>query len=277
MTRAPAFTAILSAVIGACSLTTDLDGFTNGPKDAGPNPADVGTSSSLDGMAPPGVDGSTAMDSGTDGGAPASCPQKPVSICEEFDADEKKNGWLVAQTGGASIGPATAPWGEHGLLVTIPKADTGDLPNAYWEKRFQATISKFSFDVDLEFDQIPTNVGEYHNVVGVRIDHGNTYNVVYLTIGTASIGYAVQDFPAHDGDIDYRGITLAPGARHHLHFEAAVGGASRIVIDGTTQADNPTPAFFQAGQPTTAVGITLSGLPTTSMAIGYGHLIFTGE
>lgn len=265
---------IAAVFAAACSLTTDLDGFAVGTKDAGPRPSDGGAT---DGTTTSSVDSSAAFEAGADAAPRPECPDKPVSLCEEFESDEKKNGWQVTQAGGATVAPATAPWGEHGLVVTIPKAESGDIPNAFWAKKFSPQVSKLTLDLDLQYDQIPTNAGEYHNTLAVRVDHGDTYNIVYLSIGTASIGYVVQDFPGHDGDIDYRGLTLPPGVRHHVHVEIAAGGASRIAIDGEVKTDHPAPAFFRAGQPTLLVGITLSGVPSTPMTMGYAHLAFSGE
>jgi hypothetical protein len=217
------------------------------------------------------------VEGGSDAGTPATCPNEPVAVCEEFDADEKKNGWTVTQLNGASIAPAMAPWGEHGLVVTTPATASGDAPFADWEKKFEKTVSKMTLESDLQYDQIPTNPGEYHNTFAVRVDHGTTYNIIYLSIGAGAVGWAVQDFPSHDGDIDYRVVPVSANQRHHVHFDIEVGGRSRFAVDGVTQADNPTPAYFLAGQPTLDVGVTVSGVPSTEMTIGFAHLVFTGE
>jgi hypothetical protein len=262
-------------VVGACSLTTNLDGFTGGAKDAGAAP----------GPAPAPSEGGALQDvlvvpiaeGGSEAATPAACSDKLAAVCEEFDADETKNGWTVTQLNGASIGLATAPWGEHGLVVTTPATASGDAPVAYWEKKLEKTVSKMTLEVDLQYDQIPTNPGEYHNTLAVRVDHGDTYNIIYLSIGSGAVGWAVQDFPSHDGGLDYRVVPVSPNQRHRVHFDIEVGGRSRFAVDGVTQADNPTPAYFLAGQATLDVGVTVYGVPSTEMTMGFAHLVFIAE
>jgi hypothetical protein len=264
-------------VVGACSLTTDLDGFSGGSHDGGgPGPAPGSDGGGVVNV--PGRDGSAPpSEAGSEAGTPATCPNKPVVVCEEFDSDEKKNAWTVTQANGASIGVTTTPWGERGLLVSAPQTASGDAPFAHWEKDFEKTVSKMSLEIDLQYDQIPVNPGEYHNTFAVRVDHGATYNIVYLTVGSGAAGWAVQDFPSHDGDLDYRIVPVAPNQRHHVHFDIEVGGRSRFVVDGVTQADNPTPAYVLAGTPKLYVGVTVYGVPSTEMTTGFAHLVFTGE
>ena len=111
----------------------------------------------------------------------------------------------------------------------------------------------------------------------MNLGHGSTYNVIYLSLGSGVTGWAVQDFPSHDGDLDYRIVPVPPNQRHHVHFDIEVGGRSRFVVDGVTQADNPTPAYVLAGQPTLIVGVTVYGVPSTPMTMGFAHLVFTAE
>jgi hypothetical protein len=264
-------------VVGACSLTTDLDGFTGGTHDAGTGRVTTPPGSDAAVVDARVEDGRAPTDGGAEAGAPPTCPDEPVAVCEEFDSDEKKNAWTVTQLNGASIAPATAPWGEHGLVVTTPKTASGDAPVAFWEKKFEKTVSKMTLDVDLQYDQIPINSGEFHNTFAVRVDHGTTYNIIYLTIGAGASGWAVQDFPSHDGDLDYRVVPVSPNERHHAHFDIEVGGRSRFAVDGVTQADNPTPAYFLAGEPTLYLGVTVYGVPSTEMTMGFAHLVFTAE
>lgn len=266
-------------LVGACTLTTSFDGYRSGGLPDGTSSGGEGGSTLV------GPDGSTSGEAGLrpEGGADGgpfgeggACPDKPVALCEEFDSDEK-NGWEVVVEGAATVRTERSPEGEPGLRAVVQKTEPGaTAPIAYWQKKFQKTVSKLSFDVDLIYDNHVVNAGEYHIVFVIGLDHGATYNLLYVTIPDEKNGWAIQDFPS-SGLIDYRVVDVPEKVRHHVHFDAEAGGRARFVVDGMTQQDNVSPAFLKAGLPSISVGVTLSTVPTTPIDVGYAHLVFTGE
>lgn len=266
--------ALVLCALGACTLTTDLDGFVGGPSDASRAETGSADDTSQDGTTP-------IPEAGTDVTSPAleagSCPDKPVALCEEFLTDEKANGWEVVQMAGGTTTVLPDDGGARGLAAIVPVTTAGDAPVAFWQRAFEKTVSKISFDADFGYDVRPTHSGEYHIMFAIRLDHGATWNLLYLTDHPDHNGWAIQDFPQHDGAIDYRAIQVSPGGPHHVHVDVAVGGTASFAVDGTVVSANPTPGFVLAGTPTLMLGITLSGVPTTPLAVGFEHVVFTGE
>lgn len=275
--RAAAAGTLASALaLAACSLSVDLTGLSSGE---GPEAGPPGEGPPVDG-APPDAP-TVARDGGGggvggEGGRDGACPEKLVALCEDFEGNETKNGWEVVQRSGGTAQVTTAPNGERGLSAIVPKVDTGDGPAAYWSKAFDKTVSKISVDLDLQYGPVPSS-GEYHTTIMVRIDHGPTWNLAYFNVAAPPNGFAVQDFPVHADNIDYQLVDVSPNQPHHLHFDVEVGGRSRFAVDGVTQKDNPTPSFFQAGQPTLMVGVTGGTVPASGLALGCAHVVFTGE
>jgi len=116
-------------------------------------------------------------------------------------------------------------------------------------------------------------------VLQVRIEHGATWNLIYLSVHPDKNGFVLQDFTqAGAGAIDFQVVDIPPGlTAHHLHFDVAVGGRTHFAIDGVQLQDYVTDGFMQAGTPSIYAGVSLSTIPATPIAVGFANLVFTGE
>lgn len=269
-------------LVTACSLTTDLDGFSSGglPADGGEGGSlsDVPIVTNPDG-GPMREGGSNEAGPTIDGGG--GCPQKPIALCEGFDTDETANGWQVITSNGATANVITAS-GQRGLLLTVPKADVGGSDAiAFWSKAIDKVVSKLSFDVDMIYDQRTLNPSEYHVLFEIRVNKPDAkYTLIYITVpGDTTNGWVIQDFPPGSDTLDYHPIpdAISENVQHHIHWDVAVGGKANLIVDGAIVDSHDTPAFFQPGTVNVSIGVTLSQVPTTPINVGYDNLVFTGE
>ncbi|MBX3231169.1 MAG: hypothetical protein KIT84_09530 [Labilithrix sp.] len=270
---------VAAALLGACSVLTDLDGFTGG---GSASPDGAPPSTDVDAGAPVGDAGAPLEASvipGVDAGFDAAtftCPTAAIAICETFDRDAEEGGWSVTAQGGAAIGRKDF-LGQPALVTSVPAKESGNPPVAFWHRSFERTVSKLSFDADMAYDNRTAASPEYHVLFQVRLQHGESFNLLYVTVPSDGNGFALQEFKPTPGQLDYRVIDIPPGGVRHVHWDVEIGGRTHFDIDGKQVVDIATPPYVSAGQPTVLLGVVLSEVPTTPIELALDNVVFLAD
>jgi hypothetical protein len=274
---AVAAVAVASSLFVGCSLFTDLGGLSDDavPGDGGGR--ESGSSSGGEGGGTNPEAGGLLPDSGgaPDGKAP-NCPAT-ARLCDDF---ERATSLLLGPWDDQFISGGGALTIENGKLVaTVPgRPGVGTEPLAFLQKTIPGALTKFTVDMDVGFNQRPPTAADYHLFVRVRIDvPGGGFQLVYLTIDNLGNGFALQDFTTTTM-LEYKGFTMDT-AIHHVKVEYALGGKSRLSIDGATIHEINTPAFMKAGTMQLMAGVSGSqgDGATTPVTVTTDNVIFLAE
>jgi len=271
------FVFVLLGVAG-CSLFTDLGGLSDDDDGGAPPSPDAG-SPGLDGGGPSAMDGSTTTEASPDSGPTLVCPAG-AHICDDF---QRATPFVPTWTDQYLNGGGTLAIENGQLVARVPAraSATGPEPLAFLQKTVPGPLSRFTIECDVGFDRRPSPT-DFHLFLKVNINTGGTagrdFQLVYVTIENDHNGFVLQDFTT-TSMIEYKSYVLNPGF-HHVKMEFAVGGKSRLTINGSVIHEIDTPAFMKPGRMEFNAGVSGSGSdssPTTPVVVTTDNVIFTAE
>lgn len=164
----------------ACSLFTDLSGFSeNGPStEGGPNPP-----------GPEGGSEAAAADAeaGTEAG-PSFCSTQTQTFCADFESGELLTGWTkkTADTIGAlALSDTRSLSPRRSLFAMLPRRNQGEPPSRVTlDKLFEGPFKRVVVEFDVYLEGAEWLVGDINSaMVGIEFFSSLPGNAVFLSIG----------------------------------------------------------------------------------------------
>jgi hypothetical protein len=249
---------VLGTALGACSLLTDLSGYS---EDAGA-PADASTDADGGTTAPP--DGATGTDAAATPDAARFCVPNAHTFCADFEDGDVMTGWSrneIAPEGSLSASTARFVSPSHALLTTMDRR-AADAPPAYAQltKTFDGW-HKVAIDLDLFVEPPAWQLGDVNSgffVVffyadGVEFGVAMSLGELYITFGTPASSSPQDNKPLPFGSWVHLHAVVSPSALDatvgSVPFTsswsppAAAANARMSVQLGIAGYNRPAPAF----------------------------------
>jgi hypothetical protein len=273
-----AFAALLAGVAAACSLTTSLDGFSNGAAvgDGGPALVEGGTIG--DGGGQP----TDAGDGGFDAGPAFRCADHPqATYCADFETTPVTLGWKhVTMVAGGTLNAVPGRFGV-GLAAAVPPYDSPAEPIASLESDLQLNDRQdFTYAVDMLADSL--SGGGQVDFVAFGF-HGPFYILTLRAGGGGHVDlYEYGDSFGATAKLDhYLPLLVQPTLGRWVHVEGQVTFTAstihlKLTFDGVLAFDGNLQGNPWVGQPYVYTGITqASGGGSNPITIRVDDLLVT--
>jgi hypothetical protein len=273
-----------SNAVGACSLTTSLDGFTGGTlADAGPFPdADAATDAPIPdaGVADAPID------------APAAAPfceslsPKPM-FCDDFERPTVMGAWKDTFTSGGGmvdLAPSSRTTTGRELRAMIPLFSGSGVAFARLEKVFPLAEA-VSYSFSLFIDAAPAESGSQtmNLVISPPASNGDFYSF-YLFNRVSGFTLIEQTFPNGSGvngafveHVLSTPITYAKWQRIEVKAKLTSPTRLTVTVEGQTAYDAPAHPFVRPGSITLSAGIHYGESPVGPLALRIDDLVLDAK
>lgn len=171
---------VTTASLLACSLFTDLSGFSENlpTTEGGPGPSGVDGGSDS---------GTSDAEAGADAGPPF-CSTQPHAFCADFENGDLLTGWTKKQTdpiGALALSDIRSRSPRRSLFAMLPRRDQAEPPSRVTlDKFFEGPFKRVVVELDVYLEGTEWHVGDINSaLVGIEFFSSLPGDAVFLSIG----------------------------------------------------------------------------------------------
>jgi hypothetical protein len=255
----------IGLVLGACSLTTSLDGLTGGASSDAGNAGDAGAADA------PALDASTrdsSADGASEGGRYCATVSPTPGFCDDFDDEGPFSRWTtsVIGAGGSVVRDRAAARSNPNSLLTTSAASTVSIP-AYLRRTSPSSVHRVRVAYDMRVEARDPQTA-YAEVGYIRFGAGTRIHAFYIRLFASTSEFSSEAYLS-DGGIPVKNVglgnPLSSWTRVAVDYDLRAAPHVSVTLDGVLAGDTPLdPSLFTPAVADVDIGVGYSGHPSSA-------------